>query len=143
MKYYQVEPEVAGGLGERSLVDRSAGKMVVRRLHYVLDGWDGDVLLTSSPCFIVTENAKRKLKSIGATGIRFDKVEVTTSDLFQELYPDRRLPKFVWLQIEGRPGQDDFGIGERYGIVVSGRALEALKELGISNALVAPYVEGK
>ncbi|MGA2404325.1 MAG: hypothetical protein ABSG91_21925 [Syntrophobacteraceae bacterium] len=99
MKYYQIEPEVAGGIGEHSVIDRSSGKMIVRRLHYVFDDWGGDVLLESCPCFIVTESAKKKLQSIGATGIRFDKVEVTTSELFQELVPDLELPKFVWLQI--------------------------------------------
>ena len=143
MKYYQVEPEVAGGIGEHSLIDRSSGKMVVRKLHYVFDDWGSDVLVESCPCFIVTESAKKKLQSIGATGIRFDKVEVTTSELFQELVPDLKLPKFVWLQIEGIPGQDDFGIGKAPGLVISERALEVLKGLGISNALVTPFEEGR
>ena len=139
MKCYQAEPEVAGGFGENTIIDRTSGKMVVRKLHYEFDGWDGDVLLTSSPSFIVTELAKKELESIGATGIRFDKVEVTTSELFRELYPNLQLPKFVWLQIEGKPGRDDFGIGQRYGVVVPDRALEVLKELGMSNALISPF----
>ncbi len=52
MKYYQLEPEVAGGFGEQSVIDRSSGKMVVRKLHYEFDGWLGDVLLESYLCFI-------------------------------------------------------------------------------------------
>lgn len=143
MKYYQIEPEVAGGIGEHSVIDRSSGKMVVRKLHYYFDGWGGDVLLESCPCFIVTEAAKKTLQSIGATGIKFDKVEVTTSEFFQDRYPNRQLPKFVWLQIDGRPGQDDFGISQDLNLVVSERALEALRGLGISNALVKPFEEGR
>lgn len=139
MKYYQIEPEVAGGIGQHSLIDRSSGKMVVRKLHYEFDGWLGDVLLESCPCFIVTEAAKKKLQSIGATGIKFDKVEVTTSGEFQDFHPNQLLPKFVWLQIDGKPGKDDFGIARGPGLVISERALEALKELGISNALVTEY----
>jgi hypothetical protein len=79
---------------------------------------------------------------MGATGIRFDEVEVTTSKLFQELYPNRQLPKFVWLQIKGRPGRDDFGIGLDPGLVISERALEVLRKLGISNALITGYKRG-
>lgn len=139
MKYYLLQPEVAGGFGENTVIDRSSGKMVVLKLHYVFDGWLGDVLLTSSPCLIATEDAMRKLQSIGATGVRFDEVEVTTSDLFQELYPNRQLPRFVWLQINGRPGHDDFGVGRQYGVVVSERALEVLKSLGIANAIIKPF----
>jgi hypothetical protein len=139
MKYFLIEPEVAGGFGGHTVIDRSSGKMVVRKLHYEFDGWDGDVLLTSTPCFIVTEGAKKKLQSIGATGIRFDEVEVTSSELYKELFPNQQLPKFVWLKIQGEPGEDDFGIGQDYGVVVSERALEALKGLGISNAKVTPY----
>ncbi len=143
MKYYRVEPEVAGGFGEHTIIDRSSGKMVVRKLHYEFDGWHGDVLLTSTPCFIITEGTKRKLQSIGATGVRFDVVEVTTSEKFQELYPNQKLPKFVWLQIEGKPEEDDFGIDQHYGIVISERALKVLEGLGISNALVTPFKDGK
>ncbi len=142
MKYYRVEPEVAGGFGERTIIDRSSGKMVVRKLHYEFDGWLGDVLLESCPCFIVTETAKKTLQSAGLTGVRFDKVEVTASELFEQLYPNRRLPKFVWLQIIGKPGQDDFGMAKGLMLVVSERALEVLKGLGISNALVTPFEAG-
>jgi hypothetical protein len=144
MKYYQIEPEVAEGLGEHTVIDRSSGKMVVRKLHYEFEGWGGDVLLESCPCFIATEDAKRKLQSAGLTGIRFDEVKVTTSEFFQERYPDQQLPKFVWLQVTGKPGQDDFGICQDPGLVVSERALEVLKGLGVSNAApVKPYKEGK
>ena len=80
---------------------------------------------------------------MGATGIRFDEVEVTTSKLFQELYPNRQLPKFVWLQIKGRPGRDDFGIGLDPGLVISERALKVLEGIGISNALVTPFEAGQ
>ena len=59
------------------------------------------------------------------------------------LFPNLQLPKFVWLQIDGKPGQDDFGIARGPGLVVSERALEALRELGIANALVTPFEKGQ
>jgi hypothetical protein len=143
MKYYQIEPEVAGGIGEHSVIDRSSGKMVVRKLHYEFDGWGGDELLESTPCFIVSERLAHEIERAQLTGISFDDVEVTKSNQFEELYPNRQLPKFVWLQIDGKPGQDDFGIGKDPGLVISERALEVLKGLGISNALVTPYEKGQ
>ena len=97
--------------------------------------------LESRPCFIVTEAAKKKLQSVGATGIKFDKVEVTISTFFQDRYPNRQLPKFVWLQIDGKPGQDDFGIAQDLRLVISERALGLLRGLGLSNALVTPFKE--
>ena len=110
MKYYLIEPEVAGGIGEHSVIDRSSGKMIVRKLHYVFEDWGGDVVLTSCPCLIVTESAKRKLQSVGLTGLRFDEVEITTSELFDELYPNRLPPELAWLQTVGKPGHDGLGI---------------------------------
>jgi hypothetical protein len=44
-----------------------------------------------------------------ATNVAFDDVEVTVSDQFNELHPDRKLPPFAWLKPEGKAGQDDHG----------------------------------
>jgi uncharacterized repeat protein (TIGR02543 family) len=135
MKYYRIEPEVAGGWGKNTVFTRTPGRpTVVHKLHYQFDGWLGDELLTSTPCFIVTERLAREIERAQLTGVRFDDVEVTTSDEFRELYPNRQLPKFVWLKIEGKPGQDDFGITPGLRLVVSERVLELLKPVGISHA---------
>ena len=143
MQYYQLEPEVAGGIGEHSVIDRSSGKMVVRKLHYEFDGWGGDELLESTPCFIVSERLAREIERAELTGISFDDVEVTMSDQFKELYPNRQVPKFIWLKVEGVAGRDDFGIAPGLLLVVSKRANDLLKTFGISNALVTPFEEGQ
>lgn len=139
MKYYHIEPEVAGGFGAHTVIDRSSGKMVVRKLHYQFDGWLGDEILESTPCFIVSERLAREIDGAKLTGIKFDEVEVTTSDQFKELYPNRQIPKFVWLKIEGQAERDDFGMAPGLRLVVSERANEVLKRCGASNALVVPF----
>jgi hypothetical protein len=139
METYYVEPEVAGGLGERTVMDRGVHPPSVKRLHYQFEGWLGDVLLESCPAFIVTEKAKEALLGLGATGATFDLVEVTVTDQFEELYPGRKLPPFAWLKPEGDPGRDDFGKTADGRLVVSQRALNVLRELGISHALVQPF----
>jgi len=139
MQYFYVEPEVAGGLGERTVMDRSSHPPIVNRLHYQLEGWLGDAILESFPAFVVTENAKESLLGIGATGATFDDVEVTVTVEFEELYPGRKLPLFAWLKPEGKAGQDDIGATADGRLVLSQRALDTLSSLGISNALVEPF----
>ena len=83
MKYFYIEPEVAGGWGKNTVFDRTPGRpTVVHKLHYEFDGWLGDELLESTPCFIVSERMAREMKKMHLTGVNFDDVEVTTSEHF-------------------------------------------------------------
>jgi len=141
-KYYVVEPEVAGGWAENSVIDRTAGEpIVVQKLHYKFDGWLGDEILQSTPFFIVSERLAREIERARLTGVGFDEVEVTTSELFRELQPDVKLPKFVWLKVNGKRGEDDFAEASGLpALVVSDRAFELLKRFGVSHAgTIAPF----
>jgi hypothetical protein len=139
MRYFYLDPEVAGGLGRHTAMDVRAHPPIVKKLNYEFECWLGDVILESFPCFIVTAEAGNVLIELGATGIELDRVEITTSDMFKELNPDKILPSFVWMRVLGKAGRDDFGISEDYRLVVSQRALNALKPLGVSYALVEPF----
>ncbi|WP_137933965.1 hypothetical protein [Mesorhizobium comanense] len=139
MKFFYLEPEVSGSIGDNSVMDSNVHPPLVTRLNYEFDGWMGDVMVESFPCYLVTEEAKGKILNEGFSGVAFDKVEVTTSELFDEMQPDQKLPPFAWLRVNGRAGQDDFGIANDYRLVVSDRVLNALKPLGISNALIEPF----
>ena len=139
MTYYFVEPEVAGGWGPNTVATRQAGRpTLVTQLHYVFDGWLGDELLESTPCFIATETLARALSSAKLTGFLVGDVELTCSSQFVELHGDVGLPDFVWLKIDGRPGSDDFGIAGDMRLVVSQAALELLQTAGIAQAVVTP-----
>jgi hypothetical protein len=138
--YHVVEPEVAGGWGVNTIVTRSPGRpIVVDKLHYVFDGWLGDALLESAPCYIGTQRLVEEIKLAQLKGIDFDEVEVTKSLQFDTLYPNRELPKFKWLKINGVPGQDDFGVTTDLQLVVSEKALAVLQKVGLSTALVEPF----
>ena len=139
MHYFYIEPEVAGGEGPNSIMDRSVHPPVVRHLHYEFAGWLGDVLLEGFPAFIVTEEAKNKLMESHATGARYANVEITTTYPFDELYPGRQLPKFIWLQITGRAGRDDFGLAADLRLVLSERTLDILKGLQLNHAVIEPF----
>jgi hypothetical protein len=142
MKYYYLEPEVAGGWGKNTVFDRIPGRpTVVHKLHYEFQGWLRDELLESTPCFIVSERVAREIEKTELTGATFDEVEVTTSEQFRELNPNRQLPKFVWLKVDGKAGQDDLGTARDGRLVVSERALEIFREVGVTQASVTEFGE--
>jgi hypothetical protein len=138
VEFFRVEPEVAGGLGPETVMDRSVHPPRISRLHYVFDGWLGDDLLESFPGFVVTEEAAARLEAAGLTGFELKPVEIGKSEAFEELYPDRELPEFRWLDVTGTPRQDDFGVDDDGVLVVSERALEVLREGQLENADVEP-----
>ncbi|MBA4017919.1 MAG: hypothetical protein C0483_12145 [Pirellula sp.] len=127
MVWSVLEPEVAGGWGERTVADTSIHPPRVTVLHYKFDGWLGDELLESFPCYIVTSQLGRALTAAGLNGFRLAVVEVTASEQFAEMYPDVHLPAFEWLQVVGVAGVDDFGVSADHQLVVSERARDVLQ----------------
>ncbi|QIE26533.1 hypothetical protein SBC1_41910 (plasmid) [Caballeronia sp. SBC1] len=133
-KFFIVEPEVAGGLGQHTVIDRSSGKMVVTDLHYEFEGWLGDHLLESTPCYIVTKELAQEIEIQKLSGVEFAFAKITLSDQFKELYPNKSVPDFIWLKVIGEPSKDDFGIASGLQLIVSEHALETLKRYGVSHA---------
>ena len=82
-KFFFIEPEVAGGLGEHTVMNRSTHPPKVSRLHYEFEGWLGNHLLERFPCYIATKELADKISNIGLTGFELGPVEVTTSTLFR------------------------------------------------------------
>jgi hypothetical protein len=105
-------------------------------LHYVFDGWLGDELIESFPCFIVSERLATRLSNSGFSGFKLADVEITRSEQYHDIYGDRPLPTFRWLQVEGVPGQDDFGLSGRAELVVSEAARNVLESFPLSHCEV-------
>src|SRR5688500_9298286 len=133
---YVLEPEVPGGLGPETELDRSTHPPRVDKLHLTLEGWLGDELIESFPAFVVTERGKQTLERRRLKGFRFVEVKVSPTAQFEELYPGRRLPAFSWLQIFGTACHDDFGLAEDGRLVVSEAALQALRTLSLTQCEV-------
>ena len=132
--YYQIEPEVAGGWGESAEADTSIHPPVVHFLHYEFQGWLGDELLESFPCFIVSRRVGRALQEAGLVGFSLGEVKVSMSSQFLETEGERVLPEFHRLEITGHAGQADFGMSETHVLVVSKWALEVLRRFPLANA---------
>jgi len=138
-EFWSLEPEVAGELGDGSVLDTSIHPPVVSKLEYRFTGWLGDELLETFPCHIVTEHLGAALLLARLTGFQLDDVNVAVSDEFTEMYPGRRLPNFKWLKISGQAGTDDFGLSDDHTLVVSDAALRLLRQHTISQCDVEKY----
>jgi hypothetical protein len=139
MTYTVVQPEVAGGWGPRTVVDRSVHPPLVSRLHYEFDGWLGDEILESFPCFIVSAALAADLRRHHLTGHSLGSVEISTSSQFEELHPNTTLPPFEWLRVNGHAGKDDFGLDTVSRLIVSPQALSLLVQHELRHAILSPY----
>ena len=126
MKYFNLEAEVAGGIGPHSVTQETSGALIVHKLHYVFEGWFGDEIVESTPCYIVTAELAKSIRDRGLTGVSFDQVEVDRSDIFKDLHPEKVLPPFAWMKVTGDKGKDDFFLAGYGRLVVSERALEVI-----------------
>ncbi|WP_144697936.1 hypothetical protein [Fictibacillus phosphorivorans] len=139
MHLYLLEPEVAGGLGEKTTYYNKTyknGLKLISFLNYEFEGWLGDELLESTPSFIVTQELANSIQYSQLNGYVFEGVEITKSDLFQEIYPNRILPNFKRLIPNGKVSinndtynnwsQEDFCLSENLELVVSPQALKVL-----------------
>ena len=108
--FFWIEPEVSGQLGPETEIDSTSYPPKLSYLHYRFDGWFGDDLVQSFPCFLVTERLARALTEAGISGIKIDDALVDKSELFLELNPELVLPAFKWLKPVGIHHIDDAGL---------------------------------
>lgn len=140
MIYYSIEPEVAGGLGKNTILQNQSHPPNVINLHYEFEGWSGDVLLETFPCYILKKNVGDELIRLKLSGFNLKKVEISKTAEFEEANPEIALPEFYWLQVIGSPGTDDFGVSPDFKLVVSENAFNILNEHGLNNAIVERVV---
>ncbi len=137
MKHYLLQPEVGGGLGDQTVVDRQIGQPAsVSALHCELDGWLGDDLVEMFPCFVVTEALRDALVAEGLSGFTLADVIVTSTRRYAEVHPGQTLPKFYWLQVIGAPNKSDFWMENDQSLAVSDRAWGLLKNFNLVNCKV-------
>ncbi|MDR3668690.1 MAG: hypothetical protein P4L35_17755 [Ignavibacteriaceae bacterium] len=102
-----IKPEVAGGFGEEVKLDVTARPLKVYELHYEFKEWACNDILTTFPCFIVTERLKEAILKADGTGVVFDYGKINTSYEFRQLFPKFVLPPFHRMKILGKAGEDD------------------------------------
>jgi len=137
--FYYVEPEVAGGLGDGTVIDTVSTSPYVSVLEYEFFGWMGDELLESYPCFVVTLNLARALKQNQFTGFTLDPVGIKKAGEFEMIHPSMILPEFKWLRVHGVAGSSDFGLSQDCRLVVSDAAIKVIQSCGLKYADIEMY----
>jgi len=133
---WMLSPEVAGELGENTIMNTSVHPPEVSHLHHRFEGWLGDELLEVFPCFLVSSALAKALEEARLVGFSLDAVEVSVSPEFQELYPGRTLPEFRWLKMTGKDRDADFWLTPDFRLEVSSRALNVLRKFKIAHAVI-------
>ncbi len=137
--FYELDVEVPGGLGEKTEIDTSKHPPIVKKLHFEFEGWVGGHLITTFPCFLISKDLINLLKN--KTGIETENCKIT----FNSDFPvnKRKIPKFKWLKVFGKPGIDDFGISKDFNLVVSESVLNLIKEKLGKSCTIKKYSEKK
>jgi len=144
LRLFELEPEVAGGFGENTVVSNldnvraKRERPIVTHLHYEFSGWLGDEILETTPCFIVTEGLADSIQRSELKGYNFADVETSVTEEFEELYPGTILPKFKRIipqgtvEVNGNTSLDwsgdDFCLSQKSVLVVSEKALDVIKK---------------
>lgn len=126
MSYYKVEPEVPAGIGVNSIIEHIPGQPLrIDKLHLEFEGWLGADLMGTSPAFYITERLKSGIEAGSYSGIvGFEPIEVSKSDNFRELYPDKELPNLYLLRLDGKSRESDFAVEN--GILIVSQTAKSL-----------------
>jgi hypothetical protein len=141
MRYFVLHPEVPGGIDEDCQGDFAIQPPRIDELVIYFDDWLGDDLLTTFPVFYVTASMASQLKGSNLSGFSLASMRVKRSELFDDLHTDEplELVEFAWLQVNGEPGIDDFGVTNKTELVVSERALSILFTGRLNQGRVSPF----
>ena len=137
--YKYIEPEVAGELGNETILDNTTHPPLVKKLHFLFQGWLGDDFIECFPIYIVTERLFNEIETSKLTGVIFDEVKVTTSDEFKSMYPHVQLPTFIWMKVIGETNNADFSIATDLRLLISEKALDVLRKFKIADAIISDF----
>ncbi|MEX2172314.1 MAG: hypothetical protein WD851_23540 [Pirellulales bacterium] len=140
--YRSLDPEAATEPDEGTVMDVSVHPPRIEKLAVRFDFWGGDDLLYCFPYFLVTERLRTAIEQAQLSGCSFEDVVVTRSIEFEDLeefYPGREFPKFYWMKVFGRAGEDDFGLSDSHCLVASEKAFDLLKSFKIDNCEVEEF----
>lgn len=135
-----IEPEVAGGLGSETQLDNTVHPPLIKKLHFVFEGWLGDDIIETFPCFLVTRRLMEGVVKRALTGISFDVVQITKSPDFMVMNSDVILPEFCWAKINGTSTDFDFFLANDHRLVISERVYELFKQFKLKHALLEEWL---
>ncbi|NMD56542.1 MULTISPECIES: hypothetical protein [Tsukamurella] len=104
---YVLEPEVAGGLGEGSVLDTSVHPPLLSRLEYEVMDWQGDDLISSFPVYLVSPRLLAAIEATRLTGFTVNpNCRVTVDEQCRDEVQGSGVLAFTWIDIHGAVGDD-------------------------------------
>jgi hypothetical protein len=104
------------------------------------DTWLGDDLVSAHPLLLVTTRVMEAMAELSQpTGFSFARARALPSSFFVRHNPGRVLPTFWSVQVNGRPGVDDLGLGRDGSVVASARIVEAMTRFSLRHATLSQY----
>jgi|688.fasta_scaffold516868_2 hypothetical protein len=99
-----IDPAVEGGFGEQTIVERNPEIEYpeVVSLEYRFDDWNGDEIVNSFPCHLISARLYESLSRAGVSGLAIKDVLISKSEKFDQLSLEVCLPEFYWLAPIGR-----------------------------------------
>jgi hypothetical protein len=145
MIYFRIEPEVAGGIGKNSKISYEDGKIrEVIYLDYEFQGWLGDDILTTHPCFLVSKPLSEAIKNNLLCGYKFENISISISEEFKELHTNCIIPDFVRIIPNNSVDdttlfnvlENDFYFYKKRYLIVSEAALQVIKQFNVANSII-------
>lgn len=112
--YYQLEPEVSGELGQKTVLDSTIHPPKIEKLEFLFKGWLGDCLVACFPVFLIKEETLKILIDNNQTGLSTRLADIKTDYPFDELNPNVVMPKFIWIEINGIAKKTILGLRTTY-----------------------------
>lgn len=136
---FRLDPDPAGELGDGTEYVEGAPPRV-SQVEWLFDYVPDDELLYRHPVYLVSRSLGERLDAAGVSGYELRDAELSKSDNWEDMEdPDTDVPDFRWLEVTGRPGEEDLGLDERARLVVTQRGLDALRQGRLDACEVEPW----
>jgi len=147
MNYFQISPQVAGTLGDGSVVaDYAERPLRISKLQFELTSWpEDDLIVAMIQGYAGTTRLAEAITAAGLTGIEFGSLEMIEGDQFwikKKHHQGETIPEYCWFRFTGTHCVDDFGLIPLPvfpSLVVSDRALTLLRSFKFTNADVYDF----
>jgi hypothetical protein len=130
-----LDPQIAGELGGRTVLDSTTHPPVVRELEYVLDQPEADDLIQSFPVFLVGVDLARRLQEAGLSGVGLAEAVVRPSAEYTAAYG--RAPHRSYRRLQPGNVGEDCWVDDSGRLCVSDRMMRILDDAELSDCLVS------
>ncbi len=150
MNYFKIMPNCSGFGFEiekqkKTFLQSSyyKGYCKIESLGYEFDIFpDEDIVCGSREIYLVSKALRNTLLASDLTGFSINAAKFQYSLNFQFFHPDKQNLQYYWLKVHGLAGETDYGLTEKYELVISEIALNFLKQFRIETIGITQYEIG-